>query len=389
MRRRPDGGAQSRREWDMPDPAWRSARSLLAIRLDNLGDVLMTTPALAALKAAVPNRRVTLLASSIGAEAAAYVPSLDGVIRYDAPWMKSTPRPGASFDGAMIEHLAAGRFDGAIVFTVCTQSALPAATLAYLAGIPLRLARCRENPYRLLTHWLPENEASGFALHEVERQLALVAEAGAPPVERRLQFAVPDDARADVEQRLDALGIDVDGPWLVLHPGASAPSRRYAPEKFARAAQLLAARRGARIVITGDAGERGLCDAIARVVPGAVSLAGRLDLPALAALIERAPLLVVNNTGPAHLAAAVGTPVVALYALTNPQHTPWAVPHRVLSHDVPCRNCLKSVCPEGHHDCLERVAPETVAAAAESFLRRGSRRLERVRVVAAPAASVA
>jgi lipopolysaccharide heptosyltransferase II len=371
------------------DAAWHAARNILAIRLDNLGDVLMTTPAIAALKAAVPGRRVTLLASSIGAEAAAYIPGLDGVMRYDAPWMKSVPRAGAHFEGAMIRHLAAGRFDAAIVFTVCTQSPLPAATLAYLAGIPLRLARCRENPYRLLTHWLPEDDGSGFATHEVERQLALAAAAGAPPAQRRLQFAVPAEARATAEAALDAAGVDGDAPWLVLHPGASAPSRRYPPELFARAAQLLAQRHGARVVVTGDVSERPLAQGIAAMVPGAVSLAGRLALAELAALIERAPVLLVNNTGPAHLAAAVGTPVVALYALTNPQHTPWAVPHRVLSHDVPCRNCLKSVCPEGHHHCLVRVAPETVAAAVEPFLHRPSRRLSRVRIAVRETASAA
>lgn len=68
------------------------------------------------------------------------------------------------------------------------------------------------------------------------------------------------------------------------------------------------------------------------------------------------------------MAAAVGTPVVDLYALTNPQHTPWAVPARVLFHDVPCKYCYKSVCPEGHHDCLRRVTPESVAAAVRDLL---------------------
>jgi ADP-heptose:LPS heptosyltransferase len=82
-------------------------------------------------------------------------------------------------------------------------------------------------------------------------------------------------------------------------------------------------------------------------------------------------VLITNNSGPAHLAAAVATPVVDLYALTNPQHTPWLVPARVLNHDVPCRNCLKSVCPQGHHDCLRRVAPERVADAAMELLGKG------------------
>ncbi|NJL21916.1 MAG: glycosyltransferase family 9 protein, partial [Leptolyngbyaceae cyanobacterium SM1_3_5] len=94
----------------------------------------------------------------------------------------------------------------------------------------------------------------------------------------------------------------------------------------------------------------------------------RLNLPQLTALLEFAPLLISNNTGPVHIAAAVGTPVVDLYALTNPQHTPWGVPNRALFHDVPCRICYKSICPEGHHHCLRLVTPESVVAAAIDLL---------------------
>lgn len=94
-----------------------------------------------------------------------------------------------------------------------------------------------------------------------------------------------------------------------------------------------------------------------------VSLAGQLELGELAALIAGAQALVANNTGPVHIAAAVNTPVVDPYALTNPQHTPWKVRSRVLDHSVPCRNCGKSDCPTGHHDCLRKVAPQTVARA--------------------------
>ena len=91
---------------------------------------------------------------------------------------------------------------------------------------------------------------------------------------------------------------------------------------------------------------------------------GALDLAELAALITCAPVLITNNTGPSHIAAAVDTPVVCLYALTNPQHTPWLVPSRVLSYDVPCRWCYRSVCPEGHHACLRLVSPDDVVRAA-------------------------
>ena len=129
---------------------------------------------------------------------------------------------------------------------------------------------------------------------------------------------------------------------------------------------------GCRVVFTGSGDDEiALVEHIQRSVRApTASLAGRLDLAELGAAIERADVMVVNNTGPAHMAAALGTPVVDLYALTNPQHTPWQVPARVLSHDVPCRNCYKSVCPQGHHDCLRRVAPQAVVAAARELLER-------------------
>jgi ADP-heptose:LPS heptosyltransferase len=135
---------------------------------------------------------------------------------------------------------------------------------------------------------------------------------------------------------------------------------------------------GVRVVLTGDAGERALVEAVGEAAGvAAPSLAGRLDVGELAALLARAPLLVSNNTGPVHVAAAVGTPVVDLYALTNPQHTPWRVPHRVLNHDVPCKYCYKSVCPAGHHLCLRAVEPAAVVRAALDLL------AERAREVAA------
>lgn len=120
----------------------------------------------------------------------------------------------------------------------------------------------------------------------------------------------------------------------------------------------------AQIIFTGDESEQALIDGIREMLPGTShSFAGELNLGELGALIALAPLLIVNNTGPAHIAAALGTPVVNQYALTNPQHRPWQVASRVLSHDVPCKYCYQSVCPWGHHACLAQVPPEAVYAA--------------------------
>jgi len=347
---------------------WEAARRVLAVRLDALGDVLMTTPALRALKAARSDRHLTLLTSPAGAAVAALVPEVDEIIVYEAPWMKATaPRADRTPDLEMIERLRDGRFDAAAIFTVYSQNPLPAALLCYLAGIPCRLAHCHENPYQLLTDWVRDAEPAGGVRHEVRRQLDLVATVGCTVVEERLSLDVREAARARVSALLATRGLD-RRPWVLLHPGATAPSRRYPPAQFAEAARTLARETSCAIVLSGAGDDAALAETLAGMSDVETHALDGLPLGEFAALVEAAPLLLCNNSGPVHVAAAVGTPVVDLYALTNPQHTPWAVPHRVLFHDVPCKYCYTSVCPEGHHDCLRLVAPAAVAEAALSLL---------------------
>jgi lipopolysaccharide heptosyltransferase II len=280
--------------------------------------------------------------------------------------------PGAR--SADLAHCAAElerrRFDAAIVFTTYTQSALPAAMLTLLARIPLRLAHARENPYELLTDWVPDPEPA-LARHEVERQLALVGRVGFATPDTRLRFALRRPDLESVGRRLAAAGIDVGRPYIVVHPGATAPSRRYPAERFGAAVRLIAQRLPLPVVFTGSREESGLIEQARRHAGDAVTVAafaGDLSLGELGALIGRSALVITNNSGPAHVAAALRTPVVDLYALTNPQHMPWKTAARVLYQDVPCRNCFKSVCPEGHHACLRGVAAPQVALAALELL---------------------
>lgn len=349
---------------------WADARRVLAVRLDAMGDLLMTTPALHAL--AGQGRAVTLLTAPDAAALAALVPGVVDVMTAAVPWMKpaeNAPEAGADAERALIAAVRARGFDAAVIFTVWSQSALPAAMLCRLADVPLRLAHCRENPYRLLTDWARERDHAHAPRHEVRRQLDLVATIGAAPSDERLRVAVPAAAYGRACALLHASGVRETDAWVAMHPGATAPSRRYPPEHFAAAGRLLA-RDGRRVVLVGTAGERELAETVRTAIgPAAVSLAGRTDVAELAGVLAAASLLVANNSGPMHLAAAVGTPVVVLYALTNPQHTPWGVPHRALSHDVPCRHCLRSVCPERHHDCLRRVPPAAVVEAVRELLR--------------------
>ena len=356
----------------MQNPSWQSARNVLCVRLDTLGDVLMTTPAIRAVRESCANRRITLLSSASGAAAARYVLEIDDIWTYDAPWMKATDcRECATADHSLIQRLAAARFDAAIIFTVFSQNPLPAALMCYLANIPLRLAYCRENPYQLLTDWVNETERTMPHRHEVQRQLDLVAHIGCAIKNTQLSFHVPHGDRVAAEELLRRSEIDTAAPWLVIHPGATAPSRRYPPELFADVADGLHDE-GFQVVFTGVDSEIELIQRIQSAMRApSVSFAGRLTLGQLGAVLTRAPLLIANNTGPVHIAAAVGTPVVDLYALTNPQHTPWGVPNRVLFRDVPCKYCYKSDCPEGHHRCLTGVSPKSVVRAALELLHNG------------------
>ncbi|MES3021295.1 MAG: glycosyltransferase family 9 protein [Pseudomonadota bacterium] len=348
---------------------WDQARKVLCVRLDGLGDVLMCTPAIRAIKQARAGRSVTLLGSAAGAAAAPFIGELDGAITYRAPWMKSGAAQAAGADLAFVRTLQAGGFDAAVIFTSFSQSALPAALLCHLAGIPNRLAHCRENPYHLLSDWVAEREPAAGVRHEVRRQLDLVASIGCRPDSARLSFTVRAHDLDHVRCRLAMAGIGAGQPWLLLHPGASAPSRRYPPAQWAELAAALAAKPGLPLVLTGGPDERDLVDQIRAACGVRVcSLAGQLNLGQLGAAIALARLVVANNTGPAHIAAALGTPIVTLYALTNPQHAPWQVEHQLLFHDLPCRFCYKSVCPQGHNDCLTKIAPARVADAVRGLL---------------------
>lgn len=352
----------------MVNNEWNLVENVLCIRLDTIGDVLMTTPAIRALKESHPGRRITLLTSSAGAATASLVPEVDEVIVYDAPWLKATaPRADSRPEYEMALQLCHLQFDAAVIFTVYSQNPLPSAFLCYLADIPLRLAHCHENPYQLLTDWVKDPEPE-IMRHEVRRQLDLVATVGCQTKDERMSLHVSETANRRVRELLRERGID-QRPWIIIHPGATAPSRRYPPEGFAEVAERLVLD-GIQVVFTGTEPERALVEGIqAAMAVGSSSLVGCLNLSELAALIAIAPILIANNTGPVHIAAAVGTPVVDLYALTNPQHTPWGVPHRVLFHDVACKYCYKSICPEGHHHCLRLVTPESIVNAACELLR--------------------
>ncbi|WP_375444651.1 lipopolysaccharide heptosyltransferase II [uncultured Fibrella sp.] len=349
----------------MTNKNWPDGSRILCVRLDNLGDVLMTTPAFQAMKSAWPNCQLTLLTSSAGAGVGRYVPAIDAVIRFDVPWVQGGDNePEAIVD--MANELKKQHFDAAVVFTVQSQNPLPAAMLCYLAGIPKVLGYCRENPYQLMTNWVPDPEVLVATRHEVDRQLALVETVGCQrPNDLRLQLRIEENDRQTARELLERYGLDAARPWLILHPGVSEAKRRYPADQFAAVARTLIDEHDYQLVLTGTADEYELAESIRRKLGGrAINVAGGLSLGQFIALVADAPVLLSNNTGPVHIAAAVQTPVVVVYAKTNPQHTPWNVPSQVLYTNVPSELRSRNVLLQHFPEPAEPMAsPEAIVEA--------------------------
>jgi lipopolysaccharide heptosyltransferase II len=347
-------------------------QNVLCIRADNMGDVIMASPAFRALKETF-NSRITLLTSNAGAIITPYIDCIDDVISFDLPWVQHTGHGKAELL-ALAEELRGRDFDAAIIFTVYSQSALPAALLAYMADIPVRVAYARENPYQLLTHWVADVEPYERISHQVERDLALVANIGAFTDDDRLRLSVTDDEEGSCKQKLSAYGIASGQPYIVFHPGVSEEKRRYPANDWIVAGREFAEQYDLPILVSGSGKERELAEAIATGIgPAAVSIAGGLTLGEFIVLVENACGVVSVNTSTIHIAAAVQTPVVVLYAQTNPQHTPWRCAHRILPFSVPqhlqSRNAIiRHVSGQLYNEPVRHPGPaEIIGAVADLF----------------------
>jgi ADP-heptose:LPS heptosyltransferase len=228
--------------------------------------------------------------------------------------------------------LKSEKFDLAVIFTVYSQSALPAAMLAFLTGIPRRLAYCRENPYHLLTDWVPDKEPYSHILHQVERDMELVRAIGARSTDDRLRITYSQTSKKAAMQKALSCGMDMKRPWILLHPGVSEQKREYPVSCWIEAGSLLQRKLGFQLVISGSGKDIQLAEEIRNGLPfPAWSLAGQLSMDEFIAFTSLSPLVISVNTATVHIAAALNRPLVVLYARTNPQHTPWKGHCEVLS----------------------------------------------------------
>ncbi len=325
------------------------ARRVLITRLDSAGDVILATPAIRAVAASGAD--VTLLCSSQGEPAARLVPDLHEVLVFDAPWVHGSPPPVRAGDLAkLVVGLRRRRFEEALILTSSFQSSLPTALLLRLSGVGRICGISSDYPGSLLDVRVVVEED----LHESQRGAAVAAAAGYPIDGRgpRIRGHLPTVNWAGKRS-----------PYVVVHPGADAPARCWDRDRAREAVELLSDE-GFQVVVTGASGERSLTKHVAGDT--GVDLGGRTTLAELAAVIKAADALVIGNTGPAHLGAALGVPVVSLFAPVVPaiKWAPFTERLMVLGDQhAACADTRARQCPVPGHPCLSSISANDVLEA--------------------------
>ena len=337
---------------------------ILVLAPNWVGDAVMATPALAALAARFSDAEITTAARPYvlpvfdGLPEAGRLCGLAGLERR-APWRYFLSDALA---------LRKEHFDLAVIFPNSARSAL----FAFLAGAGERLGYRRDGRGLLLTRSLePPREGSRFRpVPMVDYYLELVGLLGARPAGRRLRMAVTDSEREEADAALEGARVDFSRPWAVINPGAAFGSAKcWLPENFAAVADALS-QRGLEVLLVTGPKERDIGGAINTAASAPIAPLWRegVGLGALKSIVERAAVLVTNDSGPRHFAAAFSVPVVTIMGPTDPRWSDTGYEREtVVRKEVECGPCMLRVCPLDHR-CMKLVTPEEVIRAADELL---------------------
>jgi predicted lipopolysaccharide heptosyltransferase III len=352
---------------------------ILLIRLRLIGDVVFTTPAVAAVRRHFPDAHITYLVETSAAPVLRHNPSIDELIVADRPRGVRRLR----YDLALARRLRAGRFDLVIDFHGGPRSAW----LTWATRATQRVGYDLPGRGWVYTARLPWSRSLVPPRHSVENQWDLLAPLGIAPPDRVLdavQIAADSRATQVVESRLHAAGVPPHAPVIVIHVSAGNPFRRWPQDRFADLATSLAdGDPQRRIIITAGPSEHEAADRIAAdaqqrkpAVADRIIRCGEFDLAELRALVARAALFIGGDSGPLHIASATRTPIVALFGPTLPERSlPWRDPAissiAVDAGDLPCRPCHQRRCVPGDFRCLTRITPLQVLEASNKALAKG------------------
>jgi heptosyltransferase-3 len=346
--------------WD-----WREVRRVLVVRLRSIGDTVLATPSLDALRRFLPQARIDVLLEPWVAPVLEGFDGVDNVITVE--------RGSATSRARVAGRLRSARYDVAYNLHGGTTATI----LMRAAGARHRVGYSSYQYSRLLNHAAPPpSEIWGrLKTHSAEQQLALLGWTGVPVSDRpRTRLVVTEKAKESVSERLRALRLDEAKPLALIHPAAAFETKQWATRNFARIAEDLAAR-GFNCVAVAAPNERQVVDSLIENSSARVSAFTDLQLPEVTALAARSRLFVGNDSGIAHMAAAVRVPSVVIFGSSNVAHwRPWAAaPAEVVREELPCQPCPGYKCAEfDAPECIRRVSVERVAASIERVLEASS-----------------
>jgi ADP-heptose:LPS heptosyltransferase len=337
---------------------------ILAIRLDNIGDIVMLSPALRALRQKFPAASITLMASPVGAKASVLLPTIDKVIPWRAVWQDISGNFSGTVDQEFdfIHVLRSLEFDAAFIFTSFSQSPYPPAYACYLADIKIRAGQSKEFGGNLLTHWVkPQSDST----YQVDRNLFFLSSLGIPVIDDHIELSISETDNELAGQILKNVGIEKDEPFILAAPGASASARRYHTGRLVGIINALSKETGKKVVIIGTDRENNLIEPfviLARRNKKIIPLVGQTSIPEYAAIIQRASLVLSNNSASIHLAEASHRPMVIFYSGSDylSQWAPRYSPARIFNKPVSCSPCYKFQCPY-NLECLDIPVSEAVS----------------------------
>ncbi len=341
-------------------------RNILIIRLSSLGDILHALPAYQSLRDAYPEARIDWLVERRMAFLVSAIQGLDGIIEIDTPQLRKKPAAPEGWQAFLeaIRRLRRAGYDVSLDF----QGLLKTAFLGLASGARTRLgfshALVRERP----AHWFYHRTLAGPGkpLHVVALNQLLAAEAGAPATTRPVQLSTSSADEAAVAERVSAAGVR---EFAVLNPGGGWPTKRWSPSRYGALASKIAGELGLPVVVTTGPGEAPLFDQIAACCPGPPPHHFQLPFLQLIPLFRRTRLFVGGDTGPFHLACALGTPTVGILGPTDPaRNGPWSDADESVVRVLPCSFCNGRTCPT-RNECMD-IGVEQVFQAIAQRLRR-------------------
>lgn len=350
--------------WD-----WGGVRSVLVVRLRSIGDAVLATPSLHALRRFLPDARIDLLLEDWVAPLLENSADVTRVIRVERGSLRARL--------SVARALRAARYD--VAFNLHGGST--ASLLTRASGARRRVGYADYQLARLHNHVAPPSAElwRRAHTHSAEQQLALLGWAGVPVSDRpRSRLVVSEAAARSIARRLGDAGVERSRPFALIHPAAAFATKTWDAGNFARVAEALAAR-GLIVVAVAARHETDILRSLVDNTRARVHAFDDLSLPELTALAARARLFVGNDSGVAHVAAAVGAPSVVVFGSSNVRHWgPWTdAPAEVVREEMPCAPCPGYTCAEfGEPECIKRIPVERVWGAVERVLAASAAQIE-------------